>query len=140
MYSTIKDLYSSKLPTSHLTTTNNDNDIRTTTNPKIWGPPFWKSLHLSATHYPENPTLIVKHHMKNRILAIPYEIPCNKCRIHALHFIEKHMDYLDQIVSNKHSLGKFYVDFHNQVNQRYNKPTWTYEQAYAYYQNPNNFV
>lgn len=107
--------------------------ITTTTDPRVWGPPFWFSLHVSAAHYPVQPSKIVRERMKNRILAIPYEIPCAACRPHASAFIEKHRDSLDQIVSGRDSLGRFYVDFHNAVNRRYNKPEWTYEQAYKKY-------
>jgi hypothetical protein len=107
--------------------------ITNAADPKIWGPAFWYSLHTSAAFYPEAPSPIVRERMKYRILAIPYEIPCHACRSHAIAFIEKHANQLEDIVSSKHKLGKFYVDFHNQVNRRYNKPEWTYEQAYAYY-------
>jgi hypothetical protein len=108
-----------------------------TANPNVWGPHFWASLHLSAAYYPLNPSDIVRERMKCRILAIPYEVPCELCRTHASAFIEDSRDRLDQIVSGKHELGKFYVDFHNKVNQRYNKPTWTYEKAYKYYRGLN---
>jgi hypothetical protein len=108
-------------------------DTVSTTNPKVWGPAFWFSLHVSAAHYPENPSQIVRERMKQRILAIPYEVPCGTCRPHASAFIESNRDKLDKIVSNKHELGKFYVDFHNKVNKRYGKPEWTYDQAYKVY-------
>ena len=107
--------------------------LQSTSDPKVWGPPFWFSLHVSAAHYPEEPSKIVKERMKQRILAIPYEVPCSTCRPHASAFIESNRDNLDKIVSNKHELGKFYVDFHTKVNKRYNKPEWTYEQAYKVY-------
>jgi len=102
-------------------------------DPKVWGPPFWFTLHVSAAHYPMEASPIVRERMKNRILAIPYEIPCSVCRPHAIDFVEKHRDKLDYIVSGRHALGKFYVDFHNKVNERYGKPKWTYEQAYQKY-------
>ena len=108
-----------------------------TANPNVWGPHFWASLHISAAYYPFNPSEIVRERMKARILAIPYEIPCELCRTHASAFIEGNRDRLDQIVSGRHELGSFYVDFHNKVNQRYNKPTWTYENAYKYYRGLN---
>lgn len=104
-----------------------------TFNPQIWGPSYWFNLHISATYYPLSASPIVKDRMKGRILAIPYEIPCAKCRGHAIAFIEKHRDKLDTIVSGRHELGRFYVDFHNQVNKRYGKKEWTYEEAYKLY-------
>jgi hypothetical protein len=104
-----------------------------TYDPKVWGPSFWFGLHVSAAHYPEDASPIVRERMKGRILALPYEIPCRACMTHASAFIESNKDRLDEIVSGKHTLGKFYVDFHNKVNKRYGKPEWTYEQAYAKY-------
>jgi len=104
-----------------------------TSDPKIWGPKFWFSLHNSAAHYPISASPLVRDRMKGRLLAIPYEIPCPTCQPHASAYIEKHRDHLDEIVSGRHSLGKFYVDFHNEVNKRYGKPVWTYEQAYKTY-------
>lgn len=97
-------------------------------NPKLWGPHFWYTYHMSAAYYPKNPSPIVIERMKGRILAIPYEIPCNNCRHHASAFIEGYGD-LDNVVSSRDALIKFYVDFHNQVNKRYGKPEWTVEQA-----------
>lgn len=104
-----------------------------TANPEIWGPPFWFSLHISALHYPENPSDIVRERIKNRILAIPYELPCSSCRPHASSFVENNRNNLDEIVKNRENLFNFYVDFHNSVNQRKNKPLWTYEQSKKYY-------
>lgn len=107
--------------------------VSSTYDPKVWGPAFWFSLHTSAVYYPEDASPLVRERMKQRILAIPYEIPCKSCMTHASSFIEDNRDKLDDIVSNRHKLGKFYVDFHNKVNKRFGKPEWTYEQAYAKY-------
>ena len=104
-----------------------------TSDPNIWGPAYWFSLHNAAAHYPLEANNIVKERMKNRILAIPYEIPCTACRPHASAFIESNKDKLDTIVSGRHPLGRFYVDFHNKVNQRYNKRLWSYEEVYKMY-------
>ena len=108
-----------------------------TSDPKVWGPAFWYTLHVSAAHYPLQASQIVKDRMKRRLLSIPYELPCQSCRSHASAFIEKNRDRLDEIVSGRHNLGQFYVDFHNQVNKRYNKPEWTYTQAYKKYAGTN---
>lgn len=104
-----------------------------TSDPKIQGPMFWWNLHVAAAYYPLEASELVRDRMKGRILAIPYELACSSCRPHALAFVEQYKDQLDQIVSGRHSLGRFYVKFHNYVNKRYNKPEWTYEQSYKYY-------
>lgn len=110
-----------------------EENIRNTADPKVWGPAFWFTLHTSAAHYPFDASPLVRERMKHRILSIPYEISCANCRHHASAFIESHRHDLDRIVSGRHELGKFYVDFHNKVNERHNKPQWTYEKAYKHY-------
>lgn len=107
--------------------------VASTSDPKVWGPAFWFSLHVSAAHYPVSASPIVRERMKGRILALPYEVPCKACRPHAIAFIEKHRANLDQIVSGRDELVKFYVNFHNQVNKRYGKKEWTTEEAKVYY-------
>lgn len=107
--------------------------ISNTADPRVWGPAFWFGLHVSAAHYPLDASPIVRTHMKNRILALPHEVSCVACKPHAQAFIEKNRDNLDKIVSGRHELGKFYVDFHNQVNKRNNSKIWTYEEAYKMY-------
>ena len=111
-----------------------------TSDPSVWGPAFWFSLHVSAAYYPVEPSDIVKERMKQRILAIPYEVPCPTCRPHASAFIEsyrvgdpKFASRLDRVVSGRDELIKFYVDFHNKVNERYGKRQWTYDEAKKVY-------
>jgi hypothetical protein len=107
-----------------------------TSNPYVWGPAFWLSFHVSAAYYPVNPSKIVSERMKQRILAIPYELPCSSCRPHAISFIEPYRvqiaqdkDGLDLVVSSRENLVKFYVDFHNYVNKRFGKKQWSYKEA-----------
>jgi len=103
-------------------------------NPNVWGPHYWYNLHNSSAIYPINANPLVRNVMKSRILAIPYELPCRKCQIHASAYIQQFSDIeLDNIVSTREKLFNFYVDFHNAVNARLGKPIWTYEQAYNHY-------
>ena len=111
-------------------TTQNFNGL---TDPRVWGPPFWFSLHVSAANYPDNPHDLYKTAAKNNILSIPYMIPCPKCKPHALAFIEKYKQNLDKIVNSRRGLFNFYVDFHNKVNERYGKKIWSYTEAWDYY-------
>ena len=100
-----------------------------TSDPKVWGPPLWFSLHSSAAHYPHNASPMVRDRMVNRILALPVEIPCASCRPHARAYIESKRDLLPEICSTRDALFAFYVDFHNKVNQRYNKPIVRVQEA-----------
>ena len=60
-------------------------------------------------------------------------IPCDKCQDHATAHIEANWNRLDDVVSGRDNLFKFFVDFHNRVNKRYNKPEMSYETAYKLY-------
>jgi hypothetical protein len=145
MYSTISDLYFYKLPKSSLDTIEENSSTDTieekkevdsivkTYNPKIWGPLFWKTLHISSVYYPINASRIVKERMKGRILSLPYELPCEECRSHCLSFIETKYKELDDIVSGREKLVQFYLDFHNAVNKRHGKPIWSIDKVYQVY-------
>jgi hypothetical protein len=102
-------------------------------DPKVWGPAFWFTLHNGADKYPESASPIVKSRMKSYILGIPIMLPCAVCQIHATNHIEKNKNKLDDICYGRKNLFKFFVDFHNIVNKRYNKPIVSVEEAYKIY-------
>jgi len=102
-------------------------------NPLSWGPPFWYTLHNGAYHYPEHASPLHAERMKNFIIGIPIMVPCVTCKEHATAFIEKHRNKLNDICSSRDSLFRFFVDFHNKVNERYKKPIISYEEAYSIY-------
>lgn len=102
-------------------------------NTEIFGPVVWKLLHNTAINYPLCPSDYVKNQMKNFILSLTVLIPCEKCRGHTAKYIEKHRDKLDEIVSSRDNLFAFFVDFHNQVNKRYNKPIISVNEAIKLY-------
>lgn len=101
-----------------------------TSDPTVWGPSFWFTLHNGAAKYPVNASKIISQRTKGFIQGIPYMLPCADCSEHARAFIDKHTPQLDTITSTRENLFNFYVDFHNYVNKRYNKPETTYEDAW----------
>lgn len=105
----------------------------TITSPQVWGPSQWFTYHNAANNYPENPSPLTKEKMKNIIIGIPVLLPCLKCKEHATAYIESRLKELDNIVSSKNNLFNFFVDFHNYVNERYNKKIFTYEEAKELY-------
>lgn len=105
-------------------------------DPNVWGPAFWFTLHNGAVKYPDNASDICKERMKNFILGMPVMIPCEVCADHATAHIESNYHRLDEIVSTRTNLFNFFVDFHNYVNKRYNKPIMSYEDAYKLYTSP----
>ena len=96
-------------------------------DPNIWGSTYWFTFHTGSTSYPTNPSKIVQQRMKGFIKGIPYIIPCEKCSVHALNYIEK--SDLDTVCKNRKSLFKFFVDLHNDVNKRLGRPTMTLQDA-----------
>ena len=108
-----------------------------TGDPKIWGPKMWFTLHNGAIKYPIKASPIFAERMKGFILGLPVMIPCDKCQDHATAHIEANWSRLDDIVSGRDKLFKFFVDFHNRVNKRYNKPEISYETAYKLYKSSN---
>ena len=104
-----------------------------TSNPDIWGPAFWFTIHNGASKYPINASPIVVERMKAFILGMPVMIPCETCKEHATSHIENNYNNLDQICSSREKLFNFFVDFHNFVNKRYNKPLMSYDDAKKLY-------
>lgn len=104
-----------------------------TGDPHIWGPSFWFTLHNGAVRYPIKASSICAEMMKGFILGMPVMIPCEKCQDHATAHIEANWHRLDEIVSGRDKLFNFFVDFHNRVNRRYNKPEMSYQDAYKIY-------
>ena len=102
-------------------------------NPTVWGAAFWFTLHNGSAKYPISASHIVRERMKAYIIGIPHMLPCATCQIHATNHIEKNKDNLDDICSGREKLFKFFVDFHNIVNKRYNKPIVSVEEAYEMY-------
>lgn len=102
-------------------------------DPKTWGPKLWFSFHNGAAKYPSNPSPIIKNNMKNFILGIPVILPCEKCKEHANQFIESNYNNLDNIVSSRDNLFKFFFDFHNYTNRKTNKPEMSYVDAKKLY-------
>jgi hypothetical protein len=109
-------------------------------DPQVWGPAFWFSLHNGAARYPVKASAICAERMKNFIIGMPVMIPCEKCHDHATAHIENNWRRFDQVVSGRHHLFNFFVDFHNVVNRRFNKPEMGYEEAYKLYTGRTNVI
>ena len=111
-----------------------ENNVNTS-DPSVWGPAFWFTLHNGASKYPLEASPIISQRTKGFIQGIPQMLPCNACKVHATAHIESHRisDNLDVICSGRDNLFKFFVDFHNMVNKRHNKPAMSYEEAYKIY-------
>ena len=104
--------------------------------PEKWGPSFWKTFHIIASEYPNQPLDVHKQAVRQLIINIPIYLPCETCKKEAFNYIKiaKSNDYnLNQAVSNKYFLQKFFYDFHNTVNKRLKKPIhpiWDFNKPY----------
>uniref|UniRef100_A0A6C0LV32 thiol oxidase n=1 Tax=viral metagenome TaxID=1070528 RepID=A0A6C0LV32_9ZZZZ len=102
----------------------------------LWGQLLWFSLHNGALNYPVLPTDRDMKDMVGFIRALPLMIPCDECKNHADRFINQLTE--DQLLNasrTPESLFHFFWLFHNDVNQRLNKPTITLKKAYDIYMN-----
>ena len=107
-------------------------------DPNVWGPAFWFTLHNGAARYPIKASPICAERMKGFIMGIPVMIPCEKCQDHATAHIEQNYYRMNEIVSGREQLFIFFVSFHNYVNKRYGKPEMDYKKAYDLYTRPTN--
>jgi hypothetical protein len=106
------------------------------TDPSVFGPPLWFTLHNGTNKYPEHASKITIERMKGFILGIPYILPCENCMEHARAYITSKYSELDDICSGKQKLFRFFVDMHNYVNKRYGKPVLSYDDAEIIYNKP----
>ena len=93
---------------------------------KEWGPSTWNYLHLQAFYYSANPTEEERANKLALFHSVMNCIPCHICKKEAASWCEKY-----PIENSMHSgckLSEWTLDFHNSVNKRLNKPTWTMEQ------------
>ena len=109
-------------------------------NPEVWGPAFWFSLHNGALRYPNNASPHWKERMKNFILGIPVMLPCQKCMMHATAYIDDKKQELDEIVNDKEKLFDFFCCFHNFVNKRLEKSELSTKDAYKLYSANTNLT
>lgn len=62
--------------------------VRTTADPRIFGPPAWRAFHLFAQNYPAAPAVTVKAACEAFVNAIPYMLPCPHCGYDLSQFIQ----------------------------------------------------
>jgi hypothetical protein len=100
-------------------------------DPEVFGPPYWYVLHNGAISYPNNPTDYVKLGMQNLLLYFPLLMPCVACKEHAFDFIR--ITNLNLVTRSREDLFKFTIDLHNYVNKRLNKKQFSLDAAKEFY-------
>lgn len=97
-------------------------------DPQLWGPCGWKFLHYISLGYPKNPSLDQKRYYREFIQSLPYILPCRSCREH-FHKTLKCYD-ITKVINSRKEMFEFFVDAHNQVNRKNNKPVYSYQKVY----------
>jgi len=88
---------------------------KTNINPKIWGPYFWKTFHLSTFGYPHEPNDLDKQTYKLFYETFMKILPCNKCSINSQKIS---FEDLTEGLESRAALVKWGFNFHNKVNTK----------------------
>ena len=108
------------------------------TDPKIIGPGTWYAIHTMAMSCEDiDSCLFFIQFLK----AIIESFPCEKCRIHAMKFIEENPPekYLHITNDIDEHIGMFKLswEFHNSANRGLNKPIISFAEAWKLYSEPS---
>jgi hypothetical protein len=98
-----------------------------TSDPSVWGPLFWYTLHNGAAAYPHQPTPTTQRRMIDFIAGIPAMLPCDACYAHACAYIVGYVDRyggLGGAVKSRRALELFFEDFHDVANAHTGKPPY----------------
>ena len=94
----------------------------------IWGPCVWYLFHTLAYKAVPETFAQIKTELIQYIQRICSNLPCPECTQHATEYMKSNSRVI-ALINTKEQLHYFLVDFHNTVNLRKKKPTFTYEQA-----------
>jgi len=99
-----------------------------------WGSAGWKLLHAATFGYPENPSLEKQFSMWNFLHSLSCALPCEKCENECNSYIKVNPPPVD----NSETLQRWGYDFHEHVNKRLGKPSFSWEQTKKYHLNKQN--
>lgn len=101
----------------------------TPNSPEVWGESFWFVVHLGSLNAPDVIPPEKQEKYWNFIDGLPEMLACQKCAHHARAWVEQHRPQKDKIVATRKALVQFYVDMHNDVNQRNKQPLLSVEEV-----------
>ena len=88
-------------------------------DPRIFGPTVWQTLHVLAACYPEHANRDRQRHCRRFMFALSYMLPCRHCAKHFREYLRK--NDLRGAVCARESLVSFLVNGHNFVS-RHTRP------------------
>ena len=108
------------------------------TNPQVIGPGAWFTIHTMAMACDDVDSCLF---FIQFVKAIIESFPCEKCKIHALEFVQRNPPekYLHVTNNIDEHIGMFKWSwlFHNTANKGLNKPLISFEEAWRLYSEPS---
>ena len=89
-------------------------------SPKIWGPFFWKTFHLSTLGYPEIPNELDIKAYESFYKSFMKILPCDKCSFESQKMLESIINdgELTKALKSRESLVNWGYFFHKAVNDK----------------------
>lgn len=105
-------------------------DIKVTTQDTAqWGRPTWKRMHQQAAYYSDSPSASEKQHKLDWFEDTLKNLPCRTCKGEAEEYNQNHP--VSRAMTNRCTLSKWVLDFHNHVNENLDKKKWTMKEMAA---------
>jgi hypothetical protein len=96
--------------------------LKSSRNPKDWGPLVWKLLHIMSFKYPGKPTESDKRAYRRLIRSVGKVLPCPACRINFRVNLKRCRMCPDDF-ANRPAFVRLVWRLHNEVNKKLNKKT-----------------
>ena len=109
-------------------------NVSNTGKVKVWGPYIWYMLHGLAEKIKDKSFHGLKNELLEHIFNICVNLPCPSCSTHSREYLQK-IDF--KKIKTKQELRLMLLDFHNNVNTRLRKPTFSYQQLIDKYKTVN---
>lgn len=90
---------------------------------KSWGTPTWYFFHSFAHHINEGFYMKNKDKICNMLKSICLNLPCEDCTRHASRYTRGTLN--SRNLKDKEALKRYFFDFHNDVNIKLRKPTFS---------------
>ena len=101
-------------------------------DPKIWGPPFWFTLHTICQRYPLHPNSVIKKKYYDFLSNIPIFLPHEPIGDTFAELLDKYP--LNPYLESQPKLCKWMHFIHNKINTLTNKPTMPYHEYLSLYE------
>ena len=101
---------------------------------KVWGNSIWYLFHTLAEKINPEKFQEQKNNLFETIKIICRNLPCPDCSDHA----SKQLNNSNiKIINDKETFKLFLLEFHNRINRKLNKPTFTLDELNAKYKTAN---